>query len=60
MPEDGYELYSHDEILSLEEFALAAEKFARVFSINKVRLTGGEPNPRNHRPCDDHKRNSSE
>lgn len=43
MPENGYELYSHDEVLSLEEFALAAEKFSRVFSVNKVRLTGGEP-----------------
>lgn len=43
MPEEGYELYQHEEILSLEEFALAAEKFARVFSVNKVRLTGGEP-----------------
>ncbi len=43
MPEDGYELCAHEDVLSLEEFAESANRFVRLFGINKVRLTGGEP-----------------
>ena len=43
MPPEGVELTSHDKILTLEEFAASAEKFARQFGIDKIRLTGGEP-----------------
>ena len=43
MPEKGFELCDVKDILSLEEFALASEKLAHLFGINKIRLTGGEP-----------------
>lgn len=43
MPEEGFELCDIKDILSLEEFALASEKLSRLFGINKIRLTGGEP-----------------
>ncbi len=43
MPEDGFKLCAHDDILSLEEFALCVNRFVKLFGINKVRLTGGEP-----------------
>jgi len=43
MPEDGYKLCAHDDVLSLEEFTLCVNRFVSLFGINKVRLTGGEP-----------------
>jgi len=43
MPEDGVELFSHDRLLRLEELAELTGRFVRLFGINKVRLTGGEP-----------------
>lgn len=43
MPEDGYKLCPHENVLTLEEFAESADRFVKLFGINKVRLTGGEP-----------------
>ena len=43
MPEDGYKLCPHEDVLTLEEFAESANRFVRLFGINKIRLTGGEP-----------------
>ena len=43
MPEDGIRLIPYENVLRLEELAALTERFVRLFGINKVRLTGGEP-----------------
>jgi cyclic pyranopterin phosphate synthase len=43
MPEEGYQLCSHDNVLKLEDFRDITGRFVRLFGINKVRITGGEP-----------------
>jgi len=42
MPEEGVQLYSHDEILRYEEI-VAVVRAAAELGISKIRLTGGEP-----------------
>jgi len=42
MPEEGVELKSHNEMLSLEEIGRLVEAVAPL-GISKIRLTGGEP-----------------
>jgi len=42
MPPEGVEKKRHDQLLTLEELALAA-RAAGILGITKVRLTGGEP-----------------
>lgn len=46
MPEDGIEKRPHEDILTLEELANAAEAAVRC-GVKKIRLTGGEPLVRN-------------
>jgi cyclic pyranopterin phosphate synthase len=43
MPEEGIELISRDEILSIEEIAEVVKVGAEKIGIKKIRLTGGEP-----------------
>jgi len=43
IPAGGVKLISHDQLLRLEELYDVASRFVRLFGINKIRLTGGEP-----------------
>lgn len=43
MPSCGLPLVPRNEILDYEVLANLIEKFVRIFGVNKVRLTGGEP-----------------
>ncbi len=43
MPPEGVALYSHDEILRLEEIVDAVRLLKERFGLRRVRLTGGEP-----------------
>lgn len=42
MPKEGIQLYSHSEILSIEEIVEVAREAAEL-GVTKVRITGGEP-----------------
>lgn len=42
MPEEGTELFSHDEMLSLEELVRVCRCAAKL-GISRIKLTGGEP-----------------
>lgn len=47
MPEEGTELFSHDEMLNLEEVVRVC-KCAAGLGISRIKLTGGEPLVRKH------------
>jgi len=43
IPEEGIDFIPRDSIFSLEELAEVSARFIRIFDIDKIRLTGGEP-----------------
>lgn len=43
MPPEGVPRLSHTDVLRHEETLALAERFVRLFGVDKIRLTGGEP-----------------
>ena len=50
MPEEGMKWVQRSEVLSFEEFERLARIFVERFEVDGLRLTGGEPTVRAHRP----------